>query len=319
MDKTIDINEMNLEEKFPGILDILLMDRTTRKNIIWATDHYGRHGIGYGERDYIKIELIIRRSGRLIKPRIQKSQSEQKKRSKDMAEVFTPAWVCNKQNNLIDKEWFGIEGVFNIDVFQGWITNPKVIFENKKWQDYVELERIEITCGEAPYLTSRYDVVTGSYIEPRNRIGLLDRKIIVVSENIHEKTEWMEYVTIAYKRIYGFDYQGDNVLLARENLLATFIDFYKLKFGEEPTFNEIESIANILSWNIWQMDGIKFVVPMSCHKEETIQLSLFDEFQEASEMCRGCRTGNNNQHNGVYSKIKDWRLNKTVRFIDLVR
>jgi len=82
MNDSIDINEKYLEDHYPGILDMFLIDRTTGKNIIWATDHYEKHGYGYSETDYIKKELIIRKSGRLIKPRIQKSQTEQKKRNK---------------------------------------------------------------------------------------------------------------------------------------------------------------------------------------------------------------------------------------------
>lgn len=26
---------------------------------------------------------------------------------RDKAEVFTPSWVCNAQNNLVDNQWFG--------------------------------------------------------------------------------------------------------------------------------------------------------------------------------------------------------------------
>lgn len=318
MKNVIDINEKYLEEQYPGILDILLIDRTTGKNLIWGTDYYSKHGFGYGETDYIKKELILKKNGRLIKPRIQKSQTEQKKRSKDMAEVFTPAWICNKQNNIVDNEWFGYSEAFNKEVGESWLSNESVVFIERKWQDYIDLERMEITCGEAPYLTSRYDVVTGNYIEPKNRIGLLDRKLIVAFENTSDKEEWMKYATLSYKRIYGFDFQGDNVLLARENLLATFIEFYTYKFGESPTLDEIKIIVNIISWNIWQMDGMKYVIPISCHKEEMVQLSLFDEFQSENEICRGCKTGNNHQHNGVYSKIKDWRSNRIVRFVDLI-
>ena len=43
--------------------------------------------------------------------------------------------------------------------------------------------RLEISCGEAPYLVSRYDTVTGETIPISQRIGLLDRKLRVISEN----------------------------------------------------------------------------------------------------------------------------------------
>ena len=40
----------------------------------------------------------------------------QQQRSREMAEVFTPSWICNKQNNLIDNAWFGRENVFNVEI-----------------------------------------------------------------------------------------------------------------------------------------------------------------------------------------------------------
>ena len=40
------------------ILEILLKDNTTKKNIIWATDEYSEIGNGYGFYDEITIEKI---------------------------------------------------------------------------------------------------------------------------------------------------------------------------------------------------------------------------------------------------------------------
>ena len=33
-----------------------------------------------------------------------------------MAEVFTPSWICNAQNNLIDNAWFERKDVFNKEI-----------------------------------------------------------------------------------------------------------------------------------------------------------------------------------------------------------
>ena len=313
----IDIIEKEFNLKYPGILEILLLDRTSKKNIIWASNNYSRYG--FSPNDYITLDAITKRKSRIINPRISKSQTEQKKRSKDMAEVFTPSWICNKQNNLIDSDWFGYPNSFNQEVNETWISTEKVIFKDKDWKEYIDLDRLEITCGEAPYLTSRYDVVSGDYIEPFNRIGLLDRKLRVISENVDNKEEWIENSIISYKRIYGYDYQGDNVLIARENLLSTFIDFYFDKFNENPTLELTIEIATIISWNIWQMDGIKFVIPDSCYEEKIIQLSIFDEEANIPNFCSGCKNGNIYQHNGKYAKIKDWRNNRIIRFVDLLK
>ena len=34
----------------------------------------------------------------------------------------------------------------------------------------------------------------------------------------------------ALKSIHGFEWQGDNLILARENVLYTFIDYYMERF-----------------------------------------------------------------------------------------
>lgn len=315
----VELTETELEKKYPGILEILLIDRTSNKNIIWATSNYSRFGKGFMSTDHIPLKYLINHSRQIVKPRILKSKAEQKKRSKDMAEVFTPAWVCNLQNNMIDNEWFGYKNAFNEEVESGWIDTEKVEFKDKNWKDYIDLERMEITCGEAPYLTSRYDVVTGSEIRPLDRIGLLDRKLRVVCENTDDENDYIENSLLSLKRIYGYDFQGDNVLIARKNLFFTYIEFFEEKFKKEPSTDLLKEVAKIISWNVWQMDGMKYVIPFSCHKEETLQLSLFEDMQEEPEFCKGCRTGDIHQHNGTYSKIKDWRSNRIVKFIDIVK
>lgn len=159
-----------------------------------------------------------------------------------MAEVFTPSWICNKQNNLVDNAWFGRECVFNTEVdnpdgFHTWIVNaePVVFPEGKTWRDYVNENRLEITCGEAPYLVSRYDTVTGEPIPVERRIGLLDRKLRIVGENTETATDWLKAAQAAYMSTYGYEWQGDNLILAREALLYTFIDYYHAKFGKDPS------------------------------------------------------------------------------------
>ena len=34
-----------------GLLDLLLKDKTTRKNIIWATDTYESYGVGFHDTE----------------------------------------------------------------------------------------------------------------------------------------------------------------------------------------------------------------------------------------------------------------------------
>lgn len=318
LENKVDIKENKIVALDPALLKVLLKDNSSGKNIIWATDNYASKGVGYQAYDHIEANCIIKKNGNVIKPRVEKSKKEQTTRVKDKAEVFTPSWVCNAQNNLVDNAWFGKEGVFNKEEEKGWLSNKeKVEFpEGKTWQDYVLEPRLEITCGEAPYLVSRYDTVSGNSIAVADRIGLLDRKLRVVSENIDGEQEWYTWAKHAIESVYGFDWQGDNVLLARENLLYTFCDYYEAKFGLYPIKEYLLEIAEIISWNIWQMDGLKFVIPNSCKPVPKMQISWFDD-GDTTEECPGCAKNDNHEHTGIYCKIMDWQKNKKVKFLTI--
>ena len=255
------------------LFSLLLADRSTGKNIVWATSDYIGYGICYAPECEIKAEQITGEYADIIKPRVTKEKGKQNRRTRDRAEVFTPSWICNAQNNLVDKKWFGKEHVFNIAGEQNWKTiRKKIAFPTetgRSWQDYVCAKRMEITCGEAPYLVSRYDTVTGNPIaDVHERIGLLDRKLRVIDENTDNESDWLSWVKQAYQNIYGYEFQGDNLLLARENLLFTFADYMQYQLHRQPTAEELRQIADIISWNIWQMDGLRGTVPYSGTKQE---------------------------------------------------
>ena len=320
----IDIREDDLRAISQEVLETLLRDHTTRRNIFWATHDYEALGSAYGYHSQILPELITGENGMVIRPHVLKSKEQQTDRAKDMAEVFTPSWVCNAQNNLVDEAWFGRKDVFNVEntTNHTWQPNPnKIEFpEGKTWKDYVRATRMEMTCGEAPYLVSRYDATTGEPIPLQERIGLLDRKLRVVSENTETSGDWLDWAQIAYMHTYGFEWQGDNLLLAREALLWTFIEYYQEKFGKAPLVKSINYIAYIISWNLWQMDGLKGVVPDSCRHgvKEKIQ-TLFGE-EEQIVHCLGCQQEDIRWHNGIYCLIRDWANDKKkIRFIDLMK
>lgn len=332
MELMIDILENEIIDKYPGVLDILLRDHTTQKNILWATDNYKDMGKMYSFMEEIKSEYITGEYGYIIMPRVRKDTELQQLRVREMAEVFTPSWICNAQNNLIDNAWFGRDNVFNKEVttpegVNTWLTNSeKITFpKGKTWRHYIRDTRLEMTCGEAPYLTSRYDTTTGNFIPVEERIGLLDRKLRIINENINVSGEWLKAVQIAYKSIYGFEWQGDSLLLAREALLITFIENYTLKFGKEPMLKSIKYIAYIISWNLWQMDGLKGVIPNSCGRITTTKTDLFGYETTLSNFCRGCMEDNIKRHNGTYALIKDWntkdpntgKKGRIIKFIDL--
>ncbi len=314
----IDIKENSLVKLDYEIMNMLLKDCTSQDNIIWATNNYQAKGKGYKFDDHITVDKITGVNGNIIKPRICKTKEEQDVRIKEKAEVFTPSWICNKQNNQIDNKWFGEENIFNYEVENRWeINENKIIFPTKTgkaFEEYIDSTRLEITCGEAPYITSRYDTVTGEYIDVMNRIGLLDRKLRVINENVDKESDWQIWVEIAYKNIYAYEYQGDNLVIARENLLFTYIDNYYLKFNKIPDKELIKRIVEIIIWNVWQMDGIKFVIPNSCKEEHRVLLNFFGNIEE-DIICLGCKKNNYKKHNGIYCKIMNWKTKRKIKFV----
>lgn len=203
---SIDILEQSIKDISHELLELLLVDKTTKGYIRWGTNQYYRHGADYRAEKEIFPDLIVGKHSKIIMPRSAKSEKEQLKRTKDKAEVFTAAWICNEQNNLIDEAWFGRKDVFNSQAEDHiWITNREpVIFPNgRTWKEYVDANRLEVSCGEAPYLVSLYDasngVSIGMRIEGKKKIELFeqleqlqqcpDEHIVVLVNTIIERVE----------------------------------------------------------------------------------------------------------------------------------
>lgn len=295
-------------------MNILLKDRTSNENIILATDDYK----GYNFYTQITKKLLL--DGKLdIRPRVSKSIEAQNKRTKKKAEVFTPCFVCNKMNNFIDEEWFDKFSAFKNEKDISWTTlDDKIEFsEGKTWKDYVLSRRLEITCGEAPYLVSRYDAATGEIILVNDRIGILDRKLRVIGENVNSKKEWLTWVYRAYESTYGYEFQGDNLLIARINLLETFVEYMEERWGETPSDSSLKRIARIITYNIWQMDGIRDVLPYSGANEfldldvDPNQTDLFGLMDNNS------KNKNKEEVKLTHALIYDWKREKPFLFIKI--
>lgn len=273
MERLIDLDLLQVR----SVLPILLQDRTTNQNIIWATDTYEACGKGYSAKEPITAALVTGENSNIIQPRIAKAASDQADRTKKRAEVFTPAWICNMMVNHCDEVWFGRKDVFNTSEDKTWTpTEAPIAFpKRKRWQRYVDSRRLEITCGEAPYLVSRYDASTGELIPINRRIGILDRKLRVVNENAADEAEWLKFAFRALESVYGYEYQGDNLLIARVNVLMTFMDAVQEKWQREMTYKELNRAASIISWNIWQMDGLKGTVPTDSLYARQHQVDMF--------------------------------------------
>lgn len=275
----IDISEEKLAMESADLLKILLKDRTTKKNIVWATHSYELLGKGFAPSNRITPSKVTGAYANLIQPRSEKSKYEQKDRTKIRAEVFTPTWLVEKQNGYVEAE-----------------------LEALDLEDYIQVRWLEITCGEAPYMVTRYDTVTGEEIPLSERVGFVDRKLQRISREVSDEATFYELVKKAYRASYGYEYQGDSLLLARENLLATFEDYYLAKTGNQPTLEQKKEIATIISYNVFQMDGLKKISPYSVKQEQSQQLSLFSDELEV-EQAEESKT-----------QIKDWKKNKMIGF-----
>ena len=135
---------------------------------------------------------------------------------------------------------------------------------------------------------------------------------------------------MALKSTYGYEWQGDNLLIARENVLQTMDDFYKdfcanklkLKSKQALTDEQLEYFAVIVSWNIWQMDGLKYTIPLSGEPTPVAYVDKRQAILPLDIVNAGQKEAKDNEvKSGIYAKIKDWdagKTGKTIRFVDLL-
>jgi hypothetical protein len=114
-----------------------------------------------------------------IVPRHLKNLDVQQSRTKEKAEVFTPVEVVKRMNDMFDEEYKGSD------------------------EEYIKRKVLEVTCGEAPYLTTLYDVSSGEEIPINRRVGLLDRKLQRIKTN--DEKEWYRLAELALKSTYGYE------------------------------------------------------------------------------------------------------------------
>ena len=66
------------------------------------------------------------------------------------------------------------------------------------------------------------------------------------------------------------------------------------------------------------MDGLKCVIPNSCHDIEP-DINLFESKESEHAPCPGCHKNNLYKHNGQYCVIMDWDKGKPVEFAKLIK
>ncbi|MBO7717479.1 MAG: Eco57I restriction-modification methylase domain-containing protein [Aeriscardovia sp.] len=202
---------------YSELLKILLSDRSRKRNIIWATDAYGEHAWS---------SPICQSAVSAIRPRAFKGDVEKQARVKTHAEVFTPFEIVARMTEVLWEEAEGRDKTY-----------------------------LEITCGEAPFITSRYDAATGNPVPLEERVGILDRKLQEAGKTAEDDEDWVEKAEAALKSVYGYEFQGDSLFIARVNVLDAFLENFEARFHRLCDRDLLLKEANIISWNFWQMDG----------------------------------------------------------------
>lgn len=171
-----------------------------------------------------------------VMPRYLKAKEEQNSRKGESAEVFTPYELVKRMNDQTQKD------------FDGSV------------EDYIKRTVLEVTCGEAPFLTTRYDAATGVEIPIEKRTGLLDRKLHCIPAIIG-KEGYVECASESLKASYGYELQYDSLFLARRNMLMTTIEHYEKVWGTTPDYETVLKWATIISYNIFRMEGVSMCLP----------------------------------------------------------
>lgn len=276
-----DLSESTILRENKSLLSLLLKDHTNGKNIKWGTNSYINHGYSFRDDQEIKIDLITGWYEGFIRPRVDKDIDTQLERQRNRAEVFTPSWVIKLQVDAALKD-----------------------MEELSLVEFIQTKWLEITCGEAPYMVNRYDMETGEVIPLKDRAGFVDVKFKKLNKAIELEEEWLKLAVEIYKASYGYEYQGDSLLLARENLILTFIDNYFYMFGAFPKEKILLEITKIISLNVFQMDGLTYEVPYSAGglEESGTQLNLFEEIETEENITP------------KLANIKLWGVDKTIEF-----
>ena len=96
MEQLIDFHAPEVQ----AVLDTLLKDKSTGKNIIWATDPPEELQTVMYEPVTDKSQITTQQLGlthyEVVLPRMMKQTDTQQQRTRKKGEVFSPAWVCNK-------------------------------------------------------------------------------------------------------------------------------------------------------------------------------------------------------------------------------
>lgn len=256
------------------LLDILLEDKTrlwhhkaqgnadistsvscppqAHTQIIWGCDSYAYLGDAYAPDAPMHLAQLLHEGSPLVIPRAKKTREAQKERTRTKAEVFTPVLAIKTQNDALDP----------VDA---------------KLEAYLAHRWLEITCGEAPYITTRYQMHTGDPLALSEREGVLDRKFGRLNAADIAPDAYCDLMQLALASVYGFEYSGDSLFLARVNVLLCCLEAHQARFGVYPDASFVRELAHIISYNFFQMDGCTLTVPFAQVQAPPVgQVDLFD-------------------------------------------
>lgn len=191
-----------------------------------------------------------------------KSKERKFNATRKNGEVFTPSWICSMQNMIA----WNLLGIGVADFMDPDVSEELAMLA-------IDAKVVEPFCGEAPYLAFLYDVVEGKSIHNKDKFGILDAKLRMAATLARrcakgcegkesDVAKWRELALQALKSVYAFDSKGDNVFLARRNLLRTLVHADE-DFTGAPTDPEfLMEALRIISRNVWQMEAVGLAIPL---------------------------------------------------------
>ena len=108
----VDVKEENLLLIDAEILNILLYDHSSKKNIIWATDNYKEYGNRFNFEDEITIDKITGNYRDVIKPRSKKS-AEEKAAEEAESKLRKPSKPKKRQLSNLSKHMNQLQNLLN--------------------------------------------------------------------------------------------------------------------------------------------------------------------------------------------------------------
>ena len=123
-------------------------------------------------------------------------------------------------------------------------------------------------------------------------------------ENAANDDECLIWLKRAVQSVYGYEFQGDNLFLARKNILLSVVEYFTQKFSVEPSKDFLLDIAEIISWNLWHMDGLTNAIPYA-NINHQVFLEGFG--------------GTVNFDEKIYCRIKDWSTGDELEYRNLLK